>query len=100
MANGDTPSCSEMATINFTISNDASVIHTCKARTMKNLSTDIILGMQFLENNNTIIDLNDRIIVIDGRQYKLENRSQKFDDKDRLLCDKTKIITCKETTRE
>lgn len=94
MANGDMAKCNEQTKIELMLSNDKNVIHLCNTRIMDSLTTDIILGMEFLENNNAIIDLKDGIITIDGRQYELEKEKHKFDSNDQILCEKTKVLVC------
>jgi hypothetical protein len=101
MANGENVQSDKKILTNILFQGDTNVEYKCELRLLKNLATEVILGIEFLERNNTIIDLKEGVITIYGKQYELEGITPTSNAYERTLTEKTKIFSCKtESTQE
>lgn len=48
--------------------------------------------MEFLEQNDAVIDLKEGLLTIDGKNFEILNRNIVMNTNDKLLVDKTKNI--------
>lgn len=59
---------------------------------MNKIATDLILGMQFLEQNDVIIDLSEKTITIYSKQFELNSNGENVDVFEKELINKTKAL--------
>lgn len=93
MANWQTVSSEKISELSFRIQNDSFIDYKCRARLIQPLAADIILGMEFLLDNNVIIDVKNKYIIIDGNEYDTESDINDLHAYDKEIMNKTKILT-------
>lgn len=62
---------------------------------MKRLATDILLGIEFLLENDSIINIKEGYVSLDGRQYELYKNLSIDNGINKVLCDETRTLSCK-----
>lgn len=65
LANGDSLEIQHYTKIQFSIKNDRNILYTDTFRILPDSNADIILGMNFLQKNDVIINLREKFISID-----------------------------------
>eukprot|EP00477_Mikrocytos_mackini_P001864 GAHX01002022.1.p1 GENE.GAHX01002022.1~~GAHX01002022.1.p1 ORF type:complete len:603 (-),score=94.42 GAHX01002022.1:1109-2917(-) len=60
--------------------------------------TEIILGLDFLQNNDAIINLKDSTLSLDGKFYELPKAETNLHAIDNTIIDKTQILTISENS--
>jgi predicted aspartyl protease len=96
VANGTTVVSNQSVVLNFSIQNDKNLEYRNEFKIIDSLAAEMILGTDFLEMNNAIIDFKESVLTIDGRQYELERNLHSLDKHDKILADKTTIFACTE----
>lgn len=66
LADSTTLPIKEMYNVNFIVSNNQHIIHMDTFRVLPKSNSTMILGMEFLQKNDAIINIKDRTMYIDG----------------------------------
>ncbi|KAG0420428.1 Retrovirus-related Pol polyprotein from transposon [Dictyocoela roeselum] len=94
-ASGEYIVCRNTKYINFKIKGDKEITYKSLFYVFNSASPKIILGMQFLQDNDSIINIRDNYISLDGKEYELEINDKISDSSEKAILDKSKIFTLK-----
>ncbi|KAG0441354.1 Transposon Tf2-6 polyprotein [Dictyocoela muelleri] len=100
VANGSLVKIKKYCDVKFQIMNDENIFYKSKFMILPHPCNVLILGMRFLTENDTIINLKDGIISLDGKEYEVKARIPNFVAPDNDISRKTKIFSVKSVYSE
>jgi predicted aspartyl protease len=71
MANGNLIIINKAMKVNLNIQADSTITYGVDLRILPNLTTDIILGMDFMLENEVIINLAERILTVGNKHFEI-----------------------------
>ncbi|KAG0420641.1 hypothetical protein EQH57_0066 [Dictyocoela roeselum] len=92
-ASGEGINSSSIANIEFYLNEDKNCRYKTDFYLFNSKSRNIILGMQFLKDNDAIINLRDNYIRIDEREYEIEYEEAKFGEHEQAITSKSTIFS-------
>jgi hypothetical protein len=95
LANGSNVAINQEIKLKMHLEADTSRTYNVTFKIMQNLTTDIILGLAFLFDNESIIDMKEGILTIDGKHYEFPTYSDQSYIHEKFIADKTKIMLVK-----
>lgn len=100
LANGQLIKINEKCELKFHIGENTHHQYIDTFRILPGTKAQIILGMEFLQKNETIINLKENTIIIDGKEIEIwENQCDK-NATDNYINEKTRICTINDTDNE
>jgi hypothetical protein len=99
MANGFTTQVENSASISFNIQGDTMIEYKTECRVLPSLSSELLLGMVFLVNNDAVINMKDDILTLDGKQYEIKTTDSHKNDVNENIMNKTKIFSCADSSK-
>lgn len=91
LANGSEVEISKYVKGEFHIENDVTTVYKTELRLLSGLTTNVILGNAFLQENNAIINFKESTLTLDGKEYETKNI---INNEENYLMEKTKIYMC------
>ncbi|KAG0429822.1 hypothetical protein DMUE_5715, partial [Dictyocoela muelleri] len=96
VGNGELFDISEEAKVKFKLLNDINNYYCSTFFIMPNPNKQIILGMRFLLENESIINLREGFINLDGFEYEVSTRNHEENYYEQALIKKSKTFTLSE----
>ena len=102
LADGSKVTTTDTADITFYIQDEKEISYMDTFRILEGPTAELLLGMQFLENNNSSLDLGAKTLTLDGRCYQLPAAKQNrlLNKAEETLMEKTKIWNTRTETEE
>jgi hypothetical protein len=92
MANGNSLPVNKSCDVKLQLQADTTVNYEVNLRLLKNLTTDIILGMDFMLLNDVVINMKEKIISINNKHYEILEHDNTYYENERFLADKTSVM--------
>ncbi|KAG0435975.1 hypothetical protein DMUE_4448 [Dictyocoela muelleri] len=91
-ASGERLRCIEKTVAEFSLNGDQNCRYRSNFNILDTKSENLILGMQFLQENDAIINLKENYINLDSKEYELIDRGTNLDEYEKVITDKTKYL--------
>lgn len=72
---------------------DKNRTYNVKYKVMPNLTTDVFLGLEFLSENDAVINFEEGLITLDGKQYEIPTITDECFKIENFISDKTRVLT-------
>ncbi|KAG0437866.1 Transposon Tf2-8 polyprotein [Dictyocoela muelleri] len=92
-ASGDHITCEYTKFMDFQIKGDKQITYKSLFYIFPSKTSKVILGMQFLQENDAIINIKENFITLDNREYEIELSGNKLDKNDEIIIEKSKIYS-------
>ncbi|KAG0419963.1 hypothetical protein EQH57_0340 [Dictyocoela roeselum] len=93
MPSGDIIKCLTSVTVKFYLNNDRNCRYRSKFYLLETRNKNAILGMQFLKENDAIIDLKNNFINLDDKEYELNHDNSNLDKYEQEIASMSTIFT-------
>jgi hypothetical protein len=91
MANGVQQKIEKEINGDIQLEADTSKIYQVKLKLMSKLTTDIVLGMAFMLDNEAVIDLKEGILTLDGKHFEILENNKHYEH-ERIIAQKSEIM--------